>query len=64
MEVVVVDFSPQCFGHGTVDLISVHDGRKNILFTAYDLDSGFVGICVEPLGELVAAVVIEIGRYV
>ena len=62
MEVVVVDLTPQCFGHGTVDLISVHDGREDILLTAYDLDSGFISICVELLGELVASVVVEIGR--
>ena len=62
MEVVVVDLTPQCFGNGTVDLISVHDGREDILLTAYDLDSGFISICVEWLGELVASVVVEIGR--
>ena len=62
MEVVVVDLTPQCFGHGTVDLISVHDGREDILLTAYDLDSGIISICVELLGELVASVVVEIGR--
>ena len=57
----MVDFSPQSFGHGTVDLIGVHDGREDILLTTYDLDSSFIGICVELFGELVAAVVIEIG---
>ena len=62
MEVVVVDLTPQCFGHGTVDLISVHDGREDILLTAYDLDSGFVGIRIELLGELVAAMVVKVGR--
>ena len=40
----------------------MHDSREDILFTAYDLDSSFVGICIELLGELVAAVVVEIGR--
>ena len=30
--------------------------------TAHDLDSGFIGICVELLSELIAAVVVEIGR--
>ena len=58
----MVDLPAQCFGHGTVDLIGVHDGREDILLTAYDLDSGFVGILIELLGELVAAVVVEIGR--
>ena len=32
------------------------------MLTTYDLDSGFVGILIELLGELVAAVVVEIGR--
>ena len=40
----------------------VHNGGEDILLTAYDLDSSFVGICIELLGELVAAVIIEIGR--
>ena len=61
MEVVVVDFSPQSFGHGTVDLIGVHDGGEDILLTTHDLDSGFVGIRIELFGKLVAAVVVEIG---
>ena len=59
---VVVDLSAQCFGHGTVDLIGVHDCREDILLTAYDLDSSFVGICIELLGELVATVIVKIGR--
>ena len=40
----------------------MHDGGEDILLTAHDLDSGFIGICIELLGELVAAVVSEIGR--
>ena len=40
----------------------MHDCREDILLTAYDLDSSFVGIRIELLGELVAAVVVEIGR--
>ena len=40
----------------------MHDGRKDILLTAHDLDSGFIGICIELLGELVAAVVVKVGR--
>ena len=58
----MVDLPAQCFSHGTVDLIGVHDGREDILLTAHNLDSGFVGILIELLGELVAAVVVEIGR--
>ena len=58
---IVVDLPAQCFGYGTVALIGVHDGRKDILLTAYNLDSGFVGILIELFGELVAAVVVKVG---
>ena len=40
----------------------MHDCREDILLTAHDLDSGFIGICVELLGELVAAVVVKVCR--
>ncbi len=40
----------------------MHDGREDILLPTHDLDGGFVGICIEPFGELVAAVVVKIGR--
>lgn len=40
----------------------MHDCREDILLTTHDLDGGFVGICIEPFGKLVAAVIIEIGR--
>ena len=40
----------------------MHDGGEDILLTAHDLDSGFIGICVELLGELVAAVVVKVCR--
>ena len=40
----------------------MHDCREDILLTAYDLDSGFVGILIELLGEFVAAVVVKVGR--
>ena len=62
MKMIMVDFSPQSFGHGAIDLVGVHDGGEDILLTAHDLDRGFVGIRIELLGELVAAVIIEIGR--
>ena len=62
MKMIMVDFSPQSFGHGAIDLVGVHDGGEDILLTAHDLDRGFVGILIELLGELVAAVIIEIGR--
>ena len=45
-----------------VDLISVHDSRKNILFTAHNPNGSFVGIRIELLGELVAAVVVKVCR--
>ena len=44
-----------------VDLIGVHDSREDILLTAHDLDSGFIGIRIELLGELVAAMVVKVG---
>jgi hypothetical protein len=40
----------------------VHDCREDILLTAYDLDSSFVGIRIELPGELVAAVVVKVCR--
>ena len=40
----------------------MHDSGEDILLTAYDLDSGFVGILIELLGELVATVIVKIGR--
>ena len=40
----------------------MHDSREDILFTAYDLHSSFVGIRIELLGELVATVIVKIGR--
>ena len=40
----------------------MHDSREDILFTAYDLHSSFVGIRIELLGELVVAVVVKVGR--
>ena len=40
----------------------MHDSREDILFTAYDLDSSFVGICIELLSELVVAVIVKVGR--
>ena len=62
MEVVMVNFAVWCFGHGAVDLIRVHDCREDILLTAHDLHSSFVGILIELLGELVATVIVKIGR--
>ena len=62
MEVVLLALPAHSFGHGTVDLIRVHDGGEDILLTANDLDSSFVGILIELLGELIAAVIVEIGR--
>ena len=58
----MVDLPAQSFGHGTVDLISVHDGGEDILLTTHDLHSSFVGIRIELLGELIATVIVKIGR--
>ena len=51
----------QRLGHGPVDLISVHHGRKDILLPAHDLHGGFVGIGVKLPGKFIAAVVVEVG---
>ena len=40
----------------------MHDCREDILFTTHDLNGCFVGILIELLGELIATVVVEIGR--
>ena len=40
----------------------MHDCREDILLTAHDLNGSFVGILIELLGELVAAVVVKVGR--
>ena len=40
----------------------MHDCREDILFTANDLHGSFVGILVELFGELIAAVVVKVGR--
>lgn len=40
----------------------MHDSRENILLITHDLHSSFVGIRIELLGELVAAMVVKVGR--
>ena len=45
-----------------VDLVGVHDCREDILLTTHDLNGCFVGILIELLGELIAAVVVKVGR--
>ena len=40
----------------------MHDSREDILLTAHDLNGCFVGILIELLGELVATVVVKVGR--
>ena len=60
MKVVVIHILPQSFRHSPVALIGVHDGRKDILLTAYNPHGSFVCVGVELLGILVAAVVVKI----
>ena len=62
MKVVVVHILAQCLGHGPVALGGVHDGGENVLLTADDLDCGTVRIFVKLLGEIIAAVIVEVGR--
>ena len=40
----------------------MHDSREDILLTTHDLNGCFVGIRIELLGELVATVIVKIGR--
>ena len=40
----------------------MHDSREDILLTTHDLNGCFVGILIELLGELVATVIVKIGR--
>ena len=40
----------------------MHDCREDILLTTHNLHSSFVGILIELLGELVATVIVKIGR--
>ena len=40
----------------------MHDSREDILLTAHDLNGGFVGILIEVIGELIAAVVVKVSR--
>lgn len=51
---------PQCLGHGPVAFVSVHDSREDILFATHDVHGGLISICVELLGVLIAAVIVEI----
>ncbi len=51
-----------CFGHGAVDLIGVHHSGEDILLTAHDLHGSFVGILIKLFGELIAAVIVKVGR--
>ena len=44
---------PQCFGHGPVTLIGVHNSGENILFAANDLYSSFVSVLIKSLGKLI-----------
>ena len=61
MKVVVVHILSQSFRHGPVDLISVHDGREDILFAAHNLHGGLIGFGIKLFGKLIAAVIVEIG---
>ena len=62
MKVIVVHVLPQRVGHGAVALVGVHDRRKDVLLTADDFYCGFVSIGVKLFCEVIAAVIMEIGR--
>ena len=40
----------------------MHDCREDIRLTTHDLNGCFVGILIELLGELIATVIVKIGR--
>ena len=61
MEMIVEHIPPQRFGHGPVTLISVHDGRENILFATHDLYGCPVSVLIKSLGKLIPAMIIEVG---
>ena len=60
MEMVVVHILSQSFGHGPVPFVGVHHSGENILLTAHDFHSGFVGISVELFCKFIAAVIVEV----
>ena len=62
MKVIVVHILAQGITHGSVSFIGVHGCGENILFSAYDFHCCLLGIVIELLGELIAAVVVEVGR--
>ena len=51
----------QSFGHCPVPFISVHHSGEDVLLTAHDLHSGFVGISIELFCKFIAAVIVEVG---
>ena len=65
MKMIVEHVPSQRFRHGSVSLVCVHNCRQDILLAADDLNGSFVGVSVELLRKIVAAVVEEIsGVYV
>ena len=56
----MVHILAQCFGHCPVALIGVHHSGENILLTAHDLHSGFIGIGIKLFCKFIAAVVVEV----
>ena len=60
MKVIVVHILAQLLRHGPVALVSVHHGGQDILLAADDLHRRPVRFLIELLGELVAAMVIEV----
>lgn len=62
MKVVVVDVLTEGLGHCAVSFVGMHDRREYILLAANYLHGGFVDVSIEPLGKLVAAVVVEVRR--
>lgn len=58
----MVDVLTEGLGHCAVSFVGMHDRREYILLAANYLHGGFVDVSIEPLGKLVAAVVVEVRR--
>lgn len=57
MKMIMEHVLAKCFGHRPVNLVSVHDCREDILFTANNLHSGFIGFLIKLSGVFITAVI-------
>ena len=62
MKMIMEHVLAKCFGHRPVNLVSVHDCREDILFTANNLHSGFIGFLIKLSGVFITAGIVEVRR--